>query len=670
MLKMINVFKTHPYLFVLLLLSIALFVIYVSFTLTKRPRKKQTGNFTRKNRRYLFYNDFFLVRSNFRKIYNQVAGLSVYNLMEARVVTVGMFEKSMLLSIAFFVAAFLAYKDIVTGILIFLLSRVFMDFVVYDIIDEISSKVKTQLLHALTALYKSYVRCRNIPDAIHDIKVGPYIQKSFDNLYSILTLSDGKDRLAQFYRETPNRTMKTLATVSWVLNDQGDASMLVNAHSINSFQLAIQMLKSDLSIEELTHKKRRRLFKTIPYLPLVPIPLYPLLAFVLMKIFPAVSIAYDGVIGYVSKILLLLACFVCYYTVSTINSNNVARIDDRLRFLRNLLQNEKILKFAESLQSYSLLRRHKLQAKIEHSLSNKTLPYLYFERFVFSIVSFVFAVIVSLVIVSASKEAIYNNIIPSTLTTKVQYTEQEVLKVRQMDADILVLDNLPDADTLIKRIRVTLPRITETEVETQLNRIQSKYNSYRNTRFYWWFSFIYLGAAILGSCLPLYLLNLRSKVVTAEAQLDVLQLQTVIAILSTTTLDTMDVILWLSKSSDIHKDVLITCYHEYAMDPQQAIYKLRRASTVPEFTSMCDDLLTTIHMVSLEEAFSNLVTDRESTLKEREFIETESLKQKRSAASSIVMFPIKALAVLGLILPIGYLAYMSAVSTLSNFEMK
>ena len=179
---------------------------------------------------------------------------------------------------------------------------------------------------------------------------------------------------------------------------------------------------------------------------------------------------------------------------------------------------------------------------------------------------------------------------------------------------------------------------------------------------------IYIGSALIGTYIPVYLLSLRAKTVASEAQLDVLQLQTVVAILSSTTMDTMDVILWMSKSSDIHKDVLTTCYHEYARDAKRALYNLRRSSAIPEFTAMCDDLLTTVHMVSLEEAFSNLVTDRESSLKERESVEAYNLSNKRAIAGPIAQAPIVALIVFGMLIPIMVVALSSASSTFSNIK--
>ena len=95
--------------------------------------------------------------------------------------------------------------------------------------------------------------------------------------------------------------------------------------------------------------------------------------------------------------------------------------------------------------------------------------------------------------------------------------------------------------------------------------------------------------------------------------MDVLQLQTVIAVLMDTNLDTLSVLGWLAQASDIHKDILQFCYHEYVRWPEHAIQRLQLKSASAEFSSMCEKLLTTISQVSLAEALPVFVTPDRST---------------------------------------------------------
>ncbi|MCM1234713.1 MAG: hypothetical protein NC489_31815, partial [Ruminococcus flavefaciens] len=168
---------------------------------------------------------------------------------------------------------------------------------------------------------------------------------------------------------------------------------------------------------------------------------------------------------------------------------------------------------------------------------------------------------------------------------------------------------------------------------------------------------------------PDVLLNLRVKLVKSEAELDVLQLQTIIAILMDTNLDTMSVIYWLAKSSDIHKDVLTYCYHEYVRDPMYALKHLQSRSAIAEFSAMCEKLMTTIHQVTLAEAFEDLIAERDNTMKVREVVQLDALKSKRNIAGPIATMPMIVWMVAVFILPIGIVAVRSAVSMLGNLNM-
>lgn len=649
----------------------AIFVttFYFVKALTSKKRINKDSVYVKKNKRWHFYNDFFLTRTKFHKLYAQVSNLSVYSLMEARMVSVDFFERTMLMSLLLFVVGFIGFQDILSGIIMFLISRVYMDITIYANIDKISVQMEAQLIQALTALSKAYTRHNNIPDALHDAQVGSLVRRPFNELYEIVTSTHGKKLLNEFYVKMPNRTLRTLATACWVLNDIGDAEVFVNTKSINAVSLTIQMLKSDLTVERNNHLKQQLLFKSLPRLALYPVALYPILSRVLISIFPAIGVIYNGTTGYVCKICTLIVSFACYYILSTLSTTSVARVDDRVHVIREMMKSEKVQRFAEYLQTSNLRRRRQLQDKIDHSLSSKTLPYLYLERFLFAVVVFVASVVASIVIMTTSKTVIYDNIQPVSLTSSTKYTADEAARIREVDAMVLEAEACPDKDTLYKMVRKALPRLSAAGLEEQVTRLEDKYRQYHNMQFHWWFAFIYICAASIAYNVPQFLLRLRSKVITSEAQLDVLQLQTVVAILSTTPLDTMDVIYWMSKSADVHKDVLVECYHSYAMDGTEAIYKLRKSSAVPEFSAMCDDLLTTVYQVSLSDAFSNLVTDRESSLEERKTVEEYVLSSKRRTASPIAMAPVYVFIILGIIVPLSVFTLSSAASIMQDLNI-
>lgn len=101
------------------------------------------------------------------------------------------------------------------------------------------------------------------------------------------------------------------------------------------------------------------------------------------------------------------------------------------------------------------------------------------------------------------------------------------------------------------------------DLKDQCTRIIQKYNNYHNLRFHWWYVLIAYGIGVFGWFAPGIMLDLRKKMVRAEEEEDVLQLQTMLAILRYTSLDTMEALYWLARQSRIYQTAIYFAYHEY-----------------------------------------------------------------------------------------------------------
>ena len=362
-------------------------------------------------------------------------------------------------------------------------------------------------------------------------------------------------------------------------------------------------------------------------------------------------------IGYVIKLVVCVACFVSYYVLSTINNSSVARTDDRMVSITQLMYRPSVQRFARTLVPKSFKKRYKMNKAIDGCLSSKTIDYIYLEKLLYGAMLFILSIIFSIIILISAKNAVYNSLMASTMSVTLKYTAQQEELTRAYDAALMEMDVLPDDEDIYREFKTIFPKATSLELE------------YRTIGFKWWFAFIYIGVSIVGWFIPNLLLKLRVSMVQSEAEMDVLQLQTIIAILMDTPLDTMSVIYWLAKSSDIHKDILSYCYHEYVRDPEFALNHLKSKSASAEFSSMCDKLITTIYQVTLAEAFEDLIVERDNTMKIREVVQMTALKSKRNIAGPIATAPMVVWMGAVFILPIGIVAVKSAIAMLGQLNM-
>lgn len=649
---------------IVLVLVISAFVITAMNAMTKRKHMSENQKYQAYNKRFRFYYDFVLTRTMFRKIYGQICDLSAYTMLEGRLVTVKFFEKALMTSLALFIIGYVGLGDLVSGIVLLMFAYVLLDVSVSKRIDGVNYESLIAMSSFIQSIRECYTRVRNVPDAVNDANVSPLLQRQATDIYLICTANDAEERLNEFYRTCPNRIMRTLATTCYIRTDAGE-----DQKGYSPFKQALGLIKDEVDMERRRQLNQRLQFSSLDKLPFVPLFMYPPIKIFYTKMISATASVFDSMIGYVIKLVVVVSCFVSYYVLSTINNSSVAKTDDRILFLTNLMTRPKVQDFAQTLVTKKYKVRVKLREKMNGCLSSKTLDYIYLEKLFFAVALFFISIIFSIMILFSARNAVYNSLSSSTMSVTLKYTADQERQTREYDAEVIASGVLPDEETMTKKFESIFPKATSIEIEAQVDRLTSKFNTYTTLGFKWWFCFIYIALFFVGWFVPNFLLKLRVTLVKSEAEIDVLQLQTIIAILMDTNLDTMSVIYWLSRSSDIHKDILTYCYHEYVRDPEYALNHLKSKSANPEFSAMCDKLITTIFQVTLAEAFEDLISERDNTMKIREAVQLEDLKKKRNIAGPIATFPMIVWMVAVFILPIGIVAVKSAISMLGQLNM-
>lgn len=649
---------------VVIVFIVAFFVITAMNAMTKRKHMSESQKYQAANKRFRFYYDFVLTRSMFRKVYGQVCALSAYTMLEGRLITVKFFEKALLTSLALFCVGYIGMGDLVSGIVMLMFAYVMLDVSISKRIDSVNYQSLIAMSGFIQSIRECYTRVRNVPDAVNDANVSPLLQRQATDIYLICTANDAEERLNEFYRTCPNRIMRTLATTCYIRTDAGE-----DQNGYSPFKQALGLIKDEVDMERRRQLNQRLQFSSLDKLPFVPLFMYPPIKIFYTKMISATASVFDSMVGYVIKLVVVVACFVSYYVLSTINNSSVAKTDDRILAITNAMNKHSVQKFAKTLVTKKYKTRKQMQEKINGCLSSKTLDYLYLEKLVFAVALFFISIIFSIMILFAARNAVYNSLSASTMSVTLKYTADQEAKTRAYDAEVIASGVLPTEEEMTDKFEDIFPKATSIEIEAQVDRLTDKCNTYWTLGFKWWFAFIYIALFFVGWCVPNFLLKLRVTLVKSEAEIDVLQLQTIIAILMDTNLDTMNVIYWLSRSSDIHKDILTYCYHEYVRDPEYALNHLKSKSANPEFSAMCDKLITTIFQVTLAEAFEDLISERDNTMKIREAVQLEDLKKKRNIAGPIATFPMIVWMVAVFILPIGIVAVKSAISMLGQLNM-
>lgn len=616
-------------------------------------------------RRHTFYYDFWITKQTFRRIDTQIASLGVYSFDERRVTAVKFFEKSALTGLALFLLGFIFLGDLISGILLAMFAVVLMNTTINNRIDDVNFTTLKATSSYIQSVREAYTRVRNVPDAVNDAKCPPILRLQVEKIYAICTAPDARERLDRFYEECPQRTLKTLATTCYIRSDSGEDT---TGGKESPFKQALSLIKDEVDMEVRRQINQRLLFKGLTFLPFIPLFIYPIIVKFYTSMISATASVFNSSIGFIIKLVVVLVCFVCYYVLSTINNSSMARTDDRSMFLKDWLQHAKVHDFAMTLLPTNERKLRELEKKLNGCLSHKDKVYFYFEKYFYATAVFLIAILFSIIIIISARKSVWNSLDSTTMSANLTYTIEQEVQVRAYDAEVLNMETLPTEIEMTEVFTSIFPKEPETTISDHVKRLSDKYTTYHNLHFYWWFSFIYIAASVGAFYIPNFLLKLRITLVQSESELDVLQLQTVIAILMDTPLDTMSCLYWLSKSSDIHRDILTEAFHYYAKDPLFALQRLQYRSASNEFASMCEKLITTIHQVTIAEAFEDLVSERNNVMKIREVVQLDQLKSKRNIASPIATAPMMVWMAMAFILPIVIVAVRSAVTMLGQLE--
>lgn len=618
--------------FLLILVVLAIIILGQDDEEEKPKYKAKVKNISKINKKYHFYINNFFTRGSFKRIVTMVSDLSTYNMLEIREQSVKFYETSLFMSLGLLVIGGLIFRDILSIVLLSLYCVIMQNVLVHKKIDNVKYDLIKQLSTALSSLRESYIKTGIIPDAFNVCEKGDLLKKPFDKIYIILTANDAKEKLDEFQMQNPFRLLRTLAIVSYIINDKGDVQIEGKG---SSYKEALLVLKREVDLEIRKQKLLRLKFQMLGILPIVPLFMMSFFQSFFSSNISGTTPIYQGMYGYVSKLIIVLVSLISYYMIATINREVTSRENDRSEIIDTLLTKKKFKRFVGYITPKALRKRLKMSKLLKGALSQKDIEYIYAAKVVTATVAFIFSLVAFMFITAISKDYLYSNTASMSISAIDDYSVEEVEMLRKVDAEYLAMDELPAESQITEKYQGALPSRSEMEAMDQKDRIIKKWKKYKNLYFKWYYVLLCYLIALISWKLPEAQILLRAYLVRTEAEDDVLQLQTLISILMYTPLDTLSVLYWMAETSIIHKDAITFAYYEYPSNAEKAIDRMKSKSSIATFHQICQKLTSTIEKISLLDAFSDLAEDRQHTLSIKEMTQQESINKRRQIASPI-----------------------------------
>lgn len=654
----------------ILFVSIIGFVIFSYFVFKNRSTslsyKKRAKIIPKTPYLYLFrwFSRFFLTKNGITKLHRNISSLSIYTYIESRILTVKMYINGIFLYLALILVFALLFKNVVYFLICMIFAVVVREQFFFKRIDKIRFQLLQEELNMLASLRQEYVRTRSVTEAFESVNRGKYIERAVTEIHNALCAIDAEEKLEAFNVSTPLQTLQTLATISYIVENRGDAETQ-NGTSI--FSTAIDMIADEVRMDIRKERTKKQLFGTIEFIPVVPIFAIAPLSAVLKRLVPGTSYIYDGSMGFIFTLIILSCSLVGYYIITNITRSGATQYDDRTIFDRKLMSYIQVRRFIARIRPRD---QNVLKAKfklLRSSLSRNNIDYLYLRKAYLCIGSFFISLFLIFAYLIVGRTAIVNNISGNSATGVSNLTVEEQEMLRIMDDKFLKTFSGPPVDEQLEEfIKECMPNSKASVVSEQMTRLHNKYNQFHNMVFKWWMIWICFAVSLVAYNIPETILKRRAKMIMAESEEDCLQLQTTIAIMMNTSTDTLELLECLYKNSRVFKSILIDCYQNYVMDPYQALRIAKSKAQLPEFRNMMDKLSLTVTQITIAEAFSDLVSERSHMLRVRESVQLHTLEVKRVMVKPFAMAPMATLIACIFIAPICILAFSMYTDIMSS----
>lgn len=623
----------------------------VAFMLFGKKSAKAQAAFKKKliRRLYKFFANFFLTGGMMRKITARLQMLSMYRQEEIPPLATRYFLMAGGASLAAAMCALLM-PDVVSMLMCITFAVIINNVMIDKQFSKMELKTHNATVRLFSSLEQNYMRTKSIPDAVYEADAG-FLHHSVNEIHSILMEGNGELRLRQYYISQPYRPLQTLAGICYTLSTYGD----VCPDGQSGFIRALTIMKADVNaqIEKITLQKAK--FGAIEYMPLIAlVGIGPMEKF-LISTMPAMAVMYNSTLGFILRVVTILFGVISYAVISKINNNVMVAGDDRGKWAVKLSKNKLFGGIAATFIPKKEKNKRKSEQKIKSALSRMTLHLMYTKKMAFTAIMAVLSAVVILLSCMLGREYIKNSTTPLSLAGGSVRTEKQQIVMQEIDDAYADIGGVIGDNELTMLIRGKMPELSEMEIYDELDRVRDKYSNWTNIYFRWYYVWAAFALGIFGWFLPDLMLMIRAYLVKTESEDDYMQLQTLVSVLVYTDLDTLGLLDWLTRQSTVHKESLRAAYHNFPSQPERELERLKSRVSLPAFKHFIDKLKLTISELSLAEAFSDLLTERETFMRLRRIATESTIEKKKMICNYLSYAPMILFTLSEFLYPIGYL---------------
>lgn len=618
---------------------------------------------------YRFYKNVPFLNKFFRKIYSQVKLIYPADEHSINKRVSEILLKDTLIAIGgVILTIFFANGDIYFLLIGILLTYIMVSISTNNRLRKMDDMILRQFGDFLAKVrhhyHDSHIIDRALRNSIDEIpyEIGLHIQR----ILEIVTSTEMKYEVDRYIGTEPNQYVLMFLSLCVSVQEYGD-TQTDKENSI--FTNDLNYLKEEVNNEILGRRKNTSAFRSM-----VGVILAPVIAIKPIEIwakgsFPEVAQYYNGTYGIVAMILVFVVSFAVYMLVTSLRDGSATQeIEENVwsgiankPFISDLL--ERIIA-----KHYTRYVRYNdaLRGMGDHTGAKAFLA----KQIGFAIAAFIISYTVMIGSSFTTKATVLKDWEQSFAETVVPSEEyrQNMKNVGKEYAALIkngkeyTVEEL--ADEIVSTTSVSNLRYA-TEVATL---VLEKVNTYKNTYYRWYQTFIAFAIAIFAFYVPVMFLKWQKSLIEMRKEDEVIRFQSIMLILMHIRGTTLPTILeWMERFAYCFKESITNCHVNIASGTQKALEELKDGESFEPFRDFVDNLIA-IDNVGVAKAFEEIQSDRNYYIKKREQDTNDNIEIKSSKARMIMMLPLYTLVAAYMVVPLGMYAFnlMSVFTTITR----
>ena len=578
-----------------------------------------------------------------------------------------------------FIVIFMTKSNPLIMIIILIFELFIVDSLVDGMVDKLDNNLLNQQVDFFAAMRHSYHETNMVGEAIYQTAQDDEhveISRQAEKIYNILNSEDPETELEKYYDIAPNNYLKEFAGISYLTQEFGDRK--VDGTSL--YLKNLDNITQEMQLEILKRDKLNYTFQSLSIISIIPmVMLEPVKSWALSN-FSFTKSFYNGKLGLIVQIAVLLVTFICYILIRKLKDNGAVNIkleNNQNPWQAKLYNIKPIKRFVDLfIPKDGTKERRKIREALKAAASKQKIEWLYINRLVLTVVVFIASIIMFVMLHKVQINYIYTE--PTTeydligeMNDRDYRNAMKVTETHNYFLDMFKGKlNTTQGDIEKAMRRSTYYRDADNEtITSNATQILEKLQTVNSEYLKWFEILIAMVFAIIGYAAPILMLKFQVIIRKMSMEDEVMQFQTIILMLMRLERVDVEMILeWMERYADIFKEPISRCLNDYESGSWEALENMKEEVSFQPLIRIIESLQTAVEKVPIKEAFDELDSDREYYQDKRKEANDRLISKKGMIGRAIGFTPLIGVFVGYLVVPLVLIGLTSMTSSFATIQ--